>query len=238
MPPAYTGGSTASPYTTAPVPYSLSSTGYGGGMPGPSQSSGTITALFQPQAGAGSASQDVIVVQSSSADWQSEFVPLGVCSDGLQDKETDTAVDVGPLVVYLGASLGTHYSVLSQQASQPIKLTVNPSASVQLAGATSETVGYSAQVIPVPITLSGTTLVNNAASILCGQMCSASTSLPAGFTCTSYTWTIGGSNAQSWSVGAIAIWRLEMGQHCGILKWQLDQLFWTAQRSYHDISHQ
>ena len=179
-------------------------------MAGPSNSAGSISVSCKPVTTPlasdtqGVATLGVIIVQTCKAAWQAMGGQMnGSCNDGLGDSEVDTTINT-PFPGYMttGVSQGTHYSAKSQSATDDATCSNSPSASAGSGGLAYETVNYTAQVIPVSIVLTGISKSSTGPQVLCGQMCSASVPLPAGYTCTRYGWTISDSNAQSWGFNA------------------------------------
>ncbi len=187
-------------------PYSLNVYPYGGndmGGGGPTDyvCAGAIKATFSKTGGASlsPAQTHVIVEEQAYASWLGK---LNVsCSDGIGDAEVDTSSNGPPFPLTQSVSTGTHYVSEQPDSSGNIVVSCTPAAAVVNSPASQAEVAFSARIIPVTISLSGTTLVNSSPEILPGQMCAATLNVPAGFKCTSCTWTIGGTYYASWTPG-------------------------------------
>ncbi len=172
----------------------------GGGGPTDCTCAGAIKATFNKISSAPNQSSPVhvIVEERAYASWTGSGAVNGTCSDGLGDAEAYSSTDVPPFPLNQGISTGTHYVSEQPDSSGNITLSCTPTATAVIGPASQAEVAFSASIVPLTISLSGTTTVQSAPEILPGQMCSATLNVPAGFKCTSCTWTIGGTYYASW----------------------------------------
>lgn len=196
------GGSTwlgkTYPYTLNVFPYGGND--MGGGGPTDCVCAGAIKATFSKTGGTSlpPAQTHAIVEEQAYATWTGTDVRNGWCDDGLGDSEKDSSTNGPPFPLNLGVSTGTHYVSGNADSGGDITVSCTPASAVANGPASYAEVAFSASIVPVTISLSGTTLVKGSPEILPGQMCAATLNVPTGFKCTSYTWTISGTYYASW----------------------------------------
>ncbi len=185
-------------YGDSPKPYSIGYSGSGGsaetgGYAGQISSSGTIRTVYTWQPSyAGEPAPPVVIEQTCEANYlcQTASAPADPCSNGLDDPLVDSSSGD----TYKGKSSGTHYRVVSPDATGKIMVDlVGAQAHAPASSFTNCTVWYTINAYPVTINLTGQNTANQA---LTGQQITATLNgVLSGVKVTSYTWSFSGATA-------------------------------------------